>query len=225
MIAFMTSRKMERKISTFRILAIFCLTVLIFILGILASNITTNIKVTDINKVQDDLKNELLSMELEDRLLEEVSCSNATELGSFSGKLNDLATKLNYLESEYEKNDPKIIELKKPYTLLLIRNYLRLRDVVEKCGYDYKIILYFYSNEDDKIDLCEKQGFVLDYLQKKYGYNYLKVFAFDTGLDLPVVRTLMDISNIEVMPSLVIDQKLYAGFHEKDEIEGIITAQ
>ena len=127
---------MKRRISVFKIGAIFCLTVLVFILGIVASNITTNIKVTDINKMQDDLKNELLSMELEDRLLEEVSCSNSTNLGSFSEKMNDLATKLTYLETEYEKNDPQIIELKKPYTLLLIRNYLRLKEVVEKCDFD-----------------------------------------------------------------------------------------
>jgi len=216
---------MKRRISVFKVFAIFCLTVLVFILGILASNITTNIKVTDINKMQDDLKNELLSMELEDRLLEEISCSNATGLGSFSEKLNDLATKLNYLESEYEKNDPRIIELKKPYTLLLIRNYLRLKEVIEKCNYDYKIILYFYSNDAENIDLCEKQGFVLDYLQKKYGYENLKVYAFDSRLDLPVVRTLMSINSIEVMPSLVIDGRVYAGFHEKEEIEDIIAAQ
>ena len=209
-----------RKMNWSKVLAAFALACLIFILGVYLGTLITQEKVSEITNLEQETRLELESLSLEERLLEDYPCKDPEFL---TGKLNELGTKLTYLESQYDKNDPRILELKKPYTLLEIRHYLALKNMAEKCDYNSTLVLFFYSNSNEKIDESAKQGFVLEYLRKKY--ENVKIYSFDADLDMDIIRTLKDINEITILPSTVIDGKVYAGFHDKDELEKIVQSE
>lgn len=208
----------KRSISKMKFLAAFALTCLVFIAGIFIGSQITNSKVADILSAEQEARLQLENLELEEKLLEESPCMSPFLL---SENLVDLGAKLTYLESEYSKNDPRILELKKPYTLLEIRHYLALKNMVEKCNQNYTFILFFYSNSPEKKDESEEQGFVLDYLKKKYE-SRLNIYSFDYDLDLAVMNVLKEIYNLKAAPSTVIDGKVYIGFHSKEELSEVL---
>ena len=212
--------KSERKIGWMKIIATFAIALLIFISGLYMGTVITQSKVNDILSVEKQARLELDNMAVEGLLLEENPCLDPTHL---SESLNDLGVKLTYLEAQYNKNNPKILELKKPYTLLEIRHYLSMKKMIENCNYNYTLVLFFYSNSEEKIDESEEQGFVLDYLGKKF--DNLKIYSFDSDLDMPTIKTIKEVYGITVTPSTVIDGKVYAGFHDKDELEEVLSKQ
>ncbi len=211
----------ERKVDENKYIAALALACLIFIAGIFLGYIITKGKVSDILNVEKETRYELDSLALEEKLLEDASCSNKNPK-IISEKLEDLATKLAYLETEYSKDDPSIIELKKPYTLLELQHYLTLKNIVKECNLDYSFILFFYSNSPEYIDESERQGFVLEYLQKKFTSEKLKIYSFDVDSNLRIINSLKESYGITTIPSSVIDGKVYAGFHDKDEFDKIL---
>ena len=214
--------KIERSISFKKILAALGITIVIFTFGLLVGSSITANKVNDILDLEKEARLQLESLELEEKLLDTLPCTSPSLL---SEKLNDLGVKLIYLESQYDKGDSRIIELKKPYTILEVRHYLKLRELTKQCNEDYTMVLFFYSNKGDLIKLSEKQGFVLDYLQKKYTTNRVKIYSFDTDLDLELIETMKKLYGIKTLPSMVIDDNLYVGFHDKEELERIIESK
>lgn len=213
----------ERIISWKKMAATFLITVVIFSLGLLVGAAITADKVDDILSFEKEARLQLESFELEEKLLESTPCVNPSLLSS---ELEELGVRLAYLETQYAKDDPRILELKKPYTLLELRHYLKMKDMLEQCeNEDYTTILFFYSNKDKYLDVSEKQGFVLGYLQKKYTTEKIKVYSFDADLDLDIVQTLMRVYGVKQVPSVIIGDKLYVGFHEKEEFEEIIESK
>jgi len=198
-------------------IAAITLTCLIFIGGLWVGSTITNSKINDILSVEQESRLQLENLQLEEELLKDTPCKNPRLL---SESLEDLGTKLTYLETQYSKGDQRILDLKKPYTLLEIRHYLALKSMTEKCDKDYTIILFFYSNDPANIKESEEQGFVLDYLRKKY--DNVKAYSIDADMDLGIIGVLKDKYGVSIIPSLVIDDKVYAGFHEKEELEQVI---
>lgn len=208
----------DRKISAKKIGLVFAMTVLIFSVGLLVGYAITSAKISDIANFERESRFQLESLDLEEKLLNEVPCVDS---GALTDKLSDLGARLTYLESQYDKNDPRVIELKKPYTLLQARHYLRLRDMKESCGQDYSIVLFFYSNSAENIKLSEEQGFVLDYLKKKFSSDKVKTYSFDADLDIEIIDSLKRVYGVTSTPSTVIDGKLFVGFHGKEELEKV----
>ncbi len=210
----------DRKVSSKKILLTLFLTLLVFSLGLLVGYAITAAKIGDVSQFEKEARFQLESLDLEEKLLDEVPC---VESGALTEKLGDLGTRLTYLESQYSKNDPRVLELKKPYTLLQVRHYLRIKEMKESCDFNYTIILFFYSNSPEKLKLSEEQGFVIDYLQKKYSFSNVKVYSFDTDLDIDVMDSLKRVYGITEAPSIVVDGKLYLGFHGKEELESLLS--
>jgi hypothetical protein len=100
-----------------------------------------------------------------------------------------------------------------------------MKRVSEKCGLQPVFILYFYSNETaDKNPVCadcEKQGYVLTALAEKY--PSLRVYSFDYSLDLPALKTLININDVTAqLPALVINEKVYNGFKSVEDVETLL---
>jgi len=205
-----------RKVSVSKFTAAIALTCLIFIGGILIGISITKSKTDDIANMKQQLELELSQLDLEDKIISD----NCIDPKLLVEKLDDLSARLTYLEAQYAKNDPKIIELKEPYTLLEIRHYLRMKQMNEICDSNYTLILFFYSNDPENKDNSEKQGFVLDYLRSKY--ENVKIYSFDSDLNMSIIQTLKEANQITITPSTVIDGKVYAGFHDKDELTSVI---
>lgn len=208
---------MARKVNNMKYVAAIALTCLIFIGGLWIGSVITNSKVNDILSVEQEARLQLENLQLEQQLLEDTPCKSPQLL---SESLEDLGTKLTYLETQYSKNDPSILELKKPYTLLEIKHYLAMKQMTELCNRNLTLILFFYSNDPANIDESEEQGFVLDYLRKKY--SNVKAYSIDADMDLGIIDVLKSKYSISTVPSIVIDDKVYVGFHSKEELEQVI---
>ena len=216
----MALKREGRNVNKLKYVAAFSLACLIFAGGMLGGYYISQGKVNDILNVEREARLQLETLDLEEKLFENAPCINPSLL---SANLDDLGAKLTFLESNYEKNDPRVLELKKPYTLLEVRHYLTLKNMIERCGkQNYTLIMFFYSNSPDRIKESEKQGFVLNYIQKKFTTDKVKIYSFDTDLDMDMIKTLMDVYGIGTVPSMIIDGKLYMGFHDTEELENAV---
>ena len=208
----------ERQISVTKYIAVFAVTILLFVAGLLFGQFLTNQKYKDIQTIDKSLRLELSDLEVQNSLAESYPC-NSFFIYSLGGKLDDLGNKLILLENQIGKNDKLVIELKKPYTLLLIKHYLLIKERANKCNEEYATILFFYSNKPEFIDTSEKQGYLLGYFGNKYGYDKVKVYSIDGDLDLGTVNALKNIYNITYFPTTVVNDFVFIGFHDKEELE------
>jgi len=193
----------------------------IFSSGLFLGEKITSFKIQEVGQVQEDLKNSLASLELRYKLLEANVCEFSS-FNEFGEELDELGNRIANIEAGYDKDDSRVLSLKEPYFLLEIRHYLLLKEAKEKCGSDYDLVLYFYSNDEEQCKDCDNQGYILGYLQKKIGYDKIKVYSFDVRSDSPSVQTLRDIHDIRQVPSIAVNEETYEGFLTLEEIERIL---
>jgi thiol-disulfide isomerase/thioredoxin len=190
----------------------FLITVIIFITAIILSNFLNNKKLDNVREIADKIAIDIMSSETEYSLLSESSCKDVSS-NTLSGELGVLAEKLTYTESNLSENND-LLRLKTYYTLLQIKDYLLMKKVSEKCNTKPVFILYFYSMN---CPACEQQGYVLTYLREQY--PNLRVYSFDYNIDNPALRTLISLYKVKnVTPAMVINDKVYNGFTDKDAI-------
>ncbi|MFA6463873.1 MAG: hypothetical protein WCV55_02615 [Candidatus Paceibacterota bacterium] len=203
-------------------LLVFLITGTIFVVAIYISNTISNKRIYEIKSIQDAVSTDILSSETQFSLLSELSCKEASN-SLLSSEINDLGQKISYSESSSGSNTAEIIQLKKYYALLEIKDYLLMKRVSEKCGKKFMFALYFYD-QGTKCPDCDKASYALTYLRQKY--PDLRVYSFDYSLDLSAVSTLIKIFNISnVLPAIVIGDETINGFQEKEVLEKTLTAQ
>ena len=210
--------KLDKRAEISKYIVTFAIATLLFMIGILIGSAMTSSKVQDLIDTREELRLEMVDLEIQSTLLEQESCGNYVLYG-LGEKIDDLGTRITMLEDQLGKNDARVLELKKPYTLLLVQHYALIKGRAERCGEDYKIILFFYSNKPEFVDESKKQGFVLDYLAKKYGYDKVKVYSLDLDLNLGVINTLKDIYDVTATPTVVVNDRVYVGYHSSEELE------
>jgi hypothetical protein len=208
----------ERKINVLKFVSVLAITVLIFVAGILFGQFLTNLKSNSINALDKELIFELQDIQVQVDAAQDFSCGNSA-LFSLGSRVDDLGTKITNLENQLGKTDERITALKRPYSLLLVQHYLLIKDRVERCGENYTLVLFFYSNKPGNIDASERQGYILGYLANKYGYGQVKVYSLDGDLDVGSIKVLEEKYGVSVYPTTVINDKVFVGFHDRDEIE------
>ncbi|MEM2139203.1 MAG: thioredoxin family protein, partial [Candidatus Woesearchaeota archaeon] len=67
---------------------------------------------------------------------------------------------------------------------------------------------------------CEQQGFILDYIKKKY--NNTMIYAFDINNDNNALKTIKNKYKIEKTPGLIINENVFQKFLETEEIEDLL---
>ena len=201
-----------------RLLSAFAIATLVFLLGIFIGETMTNAKVNQIINIAEEIRLEILDLELQQSLSEYEPCGT-TYLYSLGSKLDDIGARLAYLEEELGKQDEKVIALKKPYTLLQVRHYLLIKQRTQECNENYIVILFFYSNKREYIQDSEKQGYVLKYFSDKYGYQKTKAYAIDVDLDLGVVEMLKEKYDVEEYPTTVVNEIVFEGFTPQEEFK------
>ena len=200
-------------------LLVFFITAGIFLSAVYLTNYFNGKKLSELRSIQDKISIDLLSSETQYALLEELSCSDVTNT-FLSPELASLADKIEYSEKNIGNND-EFIELKKTYSLLEIKDYLLMKKISQRCGLKNIFILYFYTTAENCTE-CVKEGLVLDALREKY--PQIRVYSFDYNLiDLSAVKAMTSIYKIKdtALPALVIDDKVYTGFHDIETIEQI----
>ncbi len=207
------------KVDLKKYLVAFIITGAIFTTAILLSNYFNNKRVADIRSIQDKISIDILSSETQFDLLKEIPCTNLDN-SILSQELNSLAEKLTYMEKERPQNDSELLFLKRYYSLLEIKDYLLTKKISEQCGLKPVVIFYFYSNSGD-CPLCEKEGYVLTYLRAEY--PQLRIYSFDSQIDLSAVKTLASIYSLKSdLPALIIGGKATYGFKSIEDMEKLI---
>lgn len=198
------------------------ITIAIFATAIYISNYFSQRKINEIKDIESRIAIDISASETQYSLLSELSCRDIT--GSLLSKeLSNLGDKLSYMEQSRGLNDTEVLNLKKYYSLLEIKDIILMQKIKERCGGKTLSLMYFYSNLNNNCTDCEKEGYVLTKLREDY--PELRVYSFDYNLDLSALQTLISIYNIEdKQPAILVNDNVYYGFKSVDEIKNLIPA-
>lgn len=187
--------------------------------AIVINNYFNRTRVLEMKSIYESISTDILSSETQFSLLSELSCK---EVGSkiLSQELGELARKIEFTEQNIGAKSPDILQLKKFYSLLEIKDYLLMKRITERCGKKIMFAFYFYSNSETCED-CIKAGNTLTKLREKY--PELRVYSFDYLLDLSVIKTLISIFDIKnTLPAMVMGDKVIYGYKDIEELEKLL---
>ncbi len=195
----------------------FIITSLLFVTAFYLSNYFANKKTADIKATEDQIAIDLLSSETQFDILKQSSC-NQLDDSILADELDTLGSRLSSMETQIGTDNAEVIQLKKYYSILQIKDYLLMSAYGKECKLKPVSIVYFYANDCQE---CQKQGYVLTYLRDTY--PGLRTYTFDYNLDLSAVKTLISLNKIPTtLPALIINGKTYNGFMSSDAVEKII---
>lgn len=187
------------------------ITVILTATVVYAVNYLDRQRVSQINDLQTQLATDTLSVETQFALLEESPCEVLTEDNTLSLQIASLGERLSAAESSLGSDDEQVLLLKQQYTLLQIRDYILTNRLAETCNVDPTVVLYFYSNEPDACEDCDRAAYGLSYLHDTN--PQLRVYAFDYNLDLGALKTLIALERIEPeFPAFVVEGETSYGF-------------
>jgi hypothetical protein len=200
----------------FKYVAVFFITCGLFFFAASLSSFFTSKKVEDMKSLQNKLQIDILSSETQFTLLSELSCVQS-DLSILSDQLSELASKIEYSENNF-KDNKDVLELKKYYTVLQIKDFILAKKINERCGNTFSPLLYFYTTAENCTE-CMKQGFALTELRRNY--PEVRVYSFDYNLDLSALSALIKIYKIEdtKLPAVVIKGKVNTGFQSIEELK------
>ena len=199
----------------------FAITLAIFGTAFYVASTIDSGRIAEIRATQDAISIDLLSSETQFELLGNLDCETLSEHPILTDELNSLSEQLSFAESHLGTDNSEVIELKKQYSLLEIKDYLLMQQIASKCKTKPVSILYFYSNAGDCAD-CSRAGDVLTYLRQTY--PELRVYSFDYNLDLSALQTLEALNKMkDSLPAFVISGKpVVYGFQTLDQMEALI---
>ena len=197
--------------------AILALLITLAIAGsiVYAVNYLDRKRVAQLSDLQTRLATDTLSIETQFALLEGTSCTDLSEGNTLSSEMTSLGERLSFAESQLGTDNEQVIQLKKQYTLIQIRDYLLSKRLVETCDVDPTVVLYFYSNEPGACEDCDRASVALSYLHEQN--PHLRVYSFDYNLDLGALKTLIAVEKVRPeFPAFVIDGEQEYGFEDID---------
>ncbi|MES2226050.1 MAG: hypothetical protein V4480_04570 [Patescibacteria group bacterium] len=175
-------------------------------------------RVAQLNDLQSRLATDTLSVETQFALLEEAPCEDISEGNTLSQEVSDLGDRLSVTETRLGTDDQQVLELKKQYTLLQIRDYLLTKRLASACKVNPTVALYFYSNTPGTCEDCDRAAYALSYLHE--ANPNLRVYAFDYNLDLGALKTLITVEKVKPQfPAFVIDGKRTYGFTSLEDFK------
>jgi hypothetical protein len=205
---------MKKNIEWFKYVATLLITVGLFFTVFYVTKVVNERRFSEIKSIQDKISIDLLSSETQFALLNSTDCSiNASSI--LAPEIEKLGDRLSIMEAQLGTSNDDVISLKKYYSLLQIKDYMLTKALAARCKVKPVTVLYFYTNDCSE---CTKQGYVLTALREKY--PQIRIYAFDSNLDLSAIKTLETINVISgERPSIAIDGITYAGFKSLEDIE------
>ncbi|MDB5225797.1 MAG: hypothetical protein JWL87_749 [Candidatus Adlerbacteria bacterium] len=180
-------------------------------------------RLADIRTTQEAISIDILSTETQFELLGNLDCQALSQNPVLSEELNNLAGRLSVAEENLGTDNSEVIQIKKQYSLLEIKDYLLMQQIAEKCPKVKPVsILYFYSNLGDCPE-CGRTGDVLTYLRQTY--PGLRVYSFDYNLELGALKTLVSLNKIngKNLPAMVISNRAPVyGFKNLEDMEKLV---
>lgn len=200
--------------------ALIALGITILIIGtvVYAVSYLNRQRLAELNGIQDRLATDTLSLETQFSLLETAPCEDQTEGTELSKEVSELGDRLAQAESRLGNKNAQVIELKKQYSLLQIRDYILTKRLAATCNVTPTVALYFYSNVPGSCTDCDRASYALSYLHQTY--PKLRVYSFDYDLDLGALRTLIAVEKVQPkFPAFVINGKRTYGFTNLEDFQ------
>lgn len=219
---------MVRSISRGKYLLAAVITVTIFLLGMFLGLVVESKRLGYMQDIASRQKLEFGSLQLQyqyiSELAQEKSCPAI--LATFEEYMNTLVEAQERLEN-YEKeariDRDEFRLLKQEYTQAELNFWLLSKKVKKVCEKEIVTVIYFYS-ADEICAECEEQSFILSYLKEVFREK-LMVFAIDETLDIePMVTILKETYGIEKYPSVIVEDTVFHGFTDNQEILDEICA-
>ncbi len=175
-------------------------------------------RLQELTTIQNQLATDTLSLETQFSLLENAPCDDLTSGNELSREVSTLGDKLAVTEERLGSKNAQVIDLKKQYALLQIRDYLLTKRLASTCHITPTVALYFYSNAPGICENCDRAGYALSYLRQTY--PSLRVYSFDYDLDLGALKTLITVEKVAPQfPAFVINGKRSYGFTDLETFE------
>lgn len=194
------------------------ITLTIFILVFVFVGRLNRDRIQHLNSLQQQISIDLMAVETQFDLLKTAPCSSMTQ-SLLSRELGELGTKLDFALEKQGNANPEVINLKKHYSLLQVKDYLLMQELAGKCDVQVDALLYFYTN--DCAD-CRRQGYVLTAF--KTDYPDIRIYSFDMDLDFPVIGTFASLYDLNgIYPILIADGTRYEGFQSRENLEEIFA--
>jgi hypothetical protein len=134
----------------------------------------------------------------------------------------DLGRQVEEMESVRGKEDKEVLRLKEEYALLSLNQLLLVEKWKSECNKNISVIIFFYSNVENATE-SEEQGIVLDSIYGKYP-DKISTYVFDIKTDNPAVNVLKKKYEVNTVPTLIINEKVYPGFQSMEKIESLIKS-
>ena len=192
------------------------LTSFIFVIGIIIGSSISSLRIEDVQKrLQEDfLDTQSLELELIIAGGNESVCNYINyRLPEIVRKKAELGRKFDVENIEDEEKEV----LYKQYVISLARYWIFNNIQEKQCGIKNPTVLFFFSQDETS----REQGRVLDYLVFRSNKT-LNIFAFNTAINEPLVRLIVDNHNITATPSVIINNTKYEGFQPAEKLFGIL---
>ena len=200
---------------------VFIITSTIFFSVFYISDKVNTSRLENLADLQENLSLSILSTETRFALLENASCQEIflggeLEIG-VTQELNNLVSRIKFLESELGSDDEDVLYLKERYALLQIKDYLLVKELSNRCEYNITTVLYF-SGED--CGACKNQSIVLDAIREENAN--VRVYWFDGSIDVSTVDILETLFDISEYPAMVVGNQTFKEFLPFEELKNII---
>ncbi len=192
---------------------VFLITLGIFIVVFGLVSVLNQQKIRHIDELQRDITADLIATETQFDLLKTAPCGSL-ENSLLSEELHEFGQKLSFAQENQGSNNDDVLQLKKYYSLLQVKDYLLMQEFSNKCNLDIDSLLYFYSTECDD---CRKQGYVLTEFKEQY--PDVRIYSFDTDLDFPVINTFASLYEFDTYPTLIINDDVYQEYINLEQIQ------
>lgn len=207
-----------RPVNTKLYIAAFVFTAIIFAGAVVASSYLNQRKTDELKAEEDQITVAILSSETQVDLLKSDSCESYNDT-TLRSSLNNLATQLNYMESQVGDSDPDVFRLKRYFALLEVRDYLLENQMSNECQTGITPILYFYS--DQNCSQCQTEGYIVGALEQQY--SSIQTFTFDYNLDMTAVKNAIRLPPLPPVPPLfIISGKAYGPFTSLSDADNVI---
>jgi hypothetical protein len=209
----------KRRISISLYIMAFIFTLIIFAFGVYVSWIINKSVAEDLKANIDAMISRLQHLQTIFLLADENAPSfcpfYATELGRLEEETERMRYKIAVLEENKGVTDEN---LKKEYFIFETNAYLLAKKIKEKCNSSEVLVLYFYSNTNCSI--CQDQGVELYHARQDLAQQGIKVktYAFDGDLNSSIVEVFKIKYNVTAYPTLIINEKKFAGFLDEKRI-------
>lgn len=211
----------KRKSYTKNILISLAVAIVAFVFIFLIINVILLLNSDNVDDSQKRIEMELKSFAVERRLFES-SCEFFNPY-LIADDLEETGVFVSMLEKEFGKNDPKVNEQKKFYTLLEIEHFLSVKEYNQNCKGNFSTILFFYSNQEEYGEKAEEIGFILSTFKNKN--PNLMIYSFDYDLDYRLIELLKEKYEIRFRNVIIINEneKIH-NLNSIDELKDIPTS-